>query len=186
MVYDTSILGELKDSINLKRALAGDGDWHSIIEILGWVINTSDRNLLLIAARLAYLADIKSLLSIPPTQHPLSRKWLERLIKNIYSMHLAISGAIRIFYWRVLIQNMKSRLNFLTKIVQHLPTNHGFIDASSLAAYGIWFTLNFAGTSFVWSLQWPEDIVADLVSFDNLTGCITNSNLKLAALVPTV
>ena len=36
-----SIPREMKDSISLKKAAAGDRDWSVTKEILGWIINTS-------------------------------------------------------------------------------------------------------------------------------------------------
>ena len=66
-----SISGELKYSVSLKKTLAGDGDWHSHKEILGWVVNTSNRILRLTAMR---IANLKSLLFIPLTHRRLSRK----------------------------------------------------------------------------------------------------------------
>ena len=35
-----SLLGEVKDSASPKKALAGDGDWATIKEILEWEIDT--------------------------------------------------------------------------------------------------------------------------------------------------
>ena len=40
-----------------------------------------------------------------------------------------------------------------------------------------------SGKNFVWRLQWPEDIVADIVKWENPSGGITNSDLELAALL---
>ena len=34
-----SLSVESKDSVSLKKALAGDGDWDQIKEILGWIVN---------------------------------------------------------------------------------------------------------------------------------------------------
>ena len=39
------------------------------------------------------------------------------------------------------------------------------------------------GQNLVWQLPWPPDIVAHLVSLTNPEGTITNSDIKLAALV---
>ena len=48
---------------------------------------------------------------------------------------------------------------------------------------GVWIDPNEDGVNYAWRLPWPEDIRADLVSFDNPRGRITNSDLELAALV---
>ena len=34
------IPGEAKDSVSVKKLLAGEGDWECVKEVLGWTINT--------------------------------------------------------------------------------------------------------------------------------------------------
>ena len=67
--------------------------------------------------------------------------------------------------------------------MQRLPTDISFTDASGLGAGGVWIDPSKDGRNYVWRLPWPDDIQTDLVSFDNLQGRITNSDLELAALV---
>ena len=59
------VKGELKDSIGLKKATAGDGDWEVSKVILGWIINTSKGTISLSPKR---LSDLSQLLDISPTQ----------------------------------------------------------------------------------------------------------------------
>ena len=120
---------------------------------MGWVINTKAGTLRLSARR---LKDLRQLLSIPLTQRQISRKKIERLIGKLRSMHLAIPGAIGHFYhiqkalthasstkayisndfhadiahWQTLINAMASRPTYLAEIVQRVPTDLGFTDAS--------------------------------------------------------
>ena len=68
-------------------------------------------------------------------------------------------------------------------MVRRLPTDLGFCDASGVGAGGVWIDPNGTGKNFVWRLQWPEDIVADLVTFGIPTGGITNSDLELAVML---
>ena len=89
-VYPT-VDGELKDSISLKKVKAGDGYWSVSKEILGWMINSASGTISLSPKR---ITDLAILLNIPPTQHRMSRKKLERLIGKLRSMHLVIMGAI--------------------------------------------------------------------------------------------
>ena len=58
-----SLPNEKKDSISIKKALSGDGNWAQIKEILGWLVNAKDGTLQLSPSR---LADLTSFLSIPP------------------------------------------------------------------------------------------------------------------------
>ena len=90
-----SLPGELKDSVSIKKALAGDGNWSLIKEILGWVLNTTSGTLHLSDKR---RRDLKKLLTIPHTQLRLSRKKLKRLIGKLRLIQLAVLGVIRHFY----------------------------------------------------------------------------------------
>ena len=190
----------------MKKAEAGDGDWSVIKEILGWIINSADG---IISLSLKRIEDLDMLLNIPSKQHRMSRKKLERLIGKLRSMHLAIPGAIGHFYhiqmaltkanrrttylskdfhrdiahWRLLCSRMKQRPTYLAEIVQRLPTDLGYTDASGIGGGGVWLNPNADGIHHVWRLKWPADIQADLVSFTNPAGRITNSDLELAALV---
>ena len=80
-------------------------------------------------------------------------------------------------------EEMKTRPTYLAEIVHRVATDMGYTDASGQGAGGVWLTPNSDGISYVWRLQWPNDIVEDLVSFKNPSGRITNSDLELAALV---
>ena len=86
---------ETKDSVSLKKALQGDGDWKTTKEILGWMVNTEDGTLRLPPTR---KAELETLINIPPLQRRISTKKLERLIGKLRSMHLAIPGAVGHFY----------------------------------------------------------------------------------------
>ena len=35
-----SLPGELKDSVSVKKLVAGEGDWTCVNEVLGWILNT--------------------------------------------------------------------------------------------------------------------------------------------------
>ena len=158
------------------------------------------------------MAELGTLLEIRPSQRRISTKNLERLIGKLRSMHLAVPGAVGHFYnlqqsltaahhahqatayvttgfhsdfrfWRQLCADIPIRPTYLAEIVQRLPTDIGFADASGLGAGRVWIDPNEGGLNYVWRLPWPEDIRVDLVSFENPQGRITNSDLELAALV---
>ena len=86
---------KVKDSASLEKALAGDRDWSTAKEILGWVINTYQDTLALYSKQ---RLELLSLLAIHLTQRHISAKKLERLIRKIRSMYLAMPGAISHFY----------------------------------------------------------------------------------------
>ena len=78
---------------------------------------------------------------------------------------------------------MALRPTYIAEIVQRVPTDLGFTDASGQGAGGVWLNPNRDGRHYVWRLKWPADIIAALVSFNNPNGSVTNSDLELAALI---
>ena len=57
-----SLPGEAKDSVSVKKLLAGEGGWGCIKEVLGWTINTEAGTVALPERKLQELRD---LLDIP-------------------------------------------------------------------------------------------------------------------------
>ena len=150
------------------------------------------------------------MLTISPSQWRLPVSKLRSLIGKLRSMHLAVPGAIGHFFfiqkaltkagsaseaylskvfhreisdWQRLITDLLARPRFLAEVVRCLLTALGFCNASSVGAGGVWIDPDGTGKNFVWRLPWPEDIVADLVTWENPTGGITNSDLELVALL---
>ena len=82
---------EAKDSVSIKKALQGDGDWTTTKEILGWMVDTNEGTLRISPKR---KAELGTLLDIPPSQLRISTKKLERLIGKLRSMHLAVPGVV--------------------------------------------------------------------------------------------
>ena len=70
-------------------------------------------------------------------------------------------------FWRRLCAEIPTHPTYLAEIVQRLPRDIGFSDASGLGVGGVWIDPNEDGRNYVWRLPWPEDIRIDLVSFDN-------------------
>ena len=75
-----SLPAEAKDSVRIKKALQGDGDWTTTKDILGWIVNTDEVTLRLSPKR---KAELGTLLEIPPSQRRISKKRLERLIGKL-------------------------------------------------------------------------------------------------------
>ena len=102
---------------------------------------------------------------------------------NCKTAYLSTAFHQDIVHWQLLCNRMKLRTTYIAEIVQRLPTDLGFADVLGLGGGDVWLDPNGNGTHFVWSFQRSADIQADLVSFDNPKGGITNSDLELAALV---
>lgn len=126
-----AVAGETKDSVSLKNALAGDGDWNQVKEIIGWIVDTRIFTLRLSQKRIDNLL-LK--LNIPSTQRKIRRKRLEVLIGKLISMHLAIPCAISHFYFlqqaltkttpklASLSNNFHSEIKYWTKLVNGMST----------------------------------------------------------------
>ena len=90
-----SFLEEVEDSASLKKALARNGYWAMVKDILGWMIyNHRVTPSLSYKQRLGLL----SLLAIPTTQRRISVKIMEHLIGKLRSMPLVLLGSIDHFY----------------------------------------------------------------------------------------
>jgi hypothetical protein len=59
-------------------------------------------------------------------------------------------------------------------------------NASAEGAGGVWFSLETDMQPLLWQITFPCDITNSVISDDNPNGCITNSNLELAAEVLAV
>ena len=91
-----SLPGELKDSVILKKLVAGEGDCTCVKEVLGWILDTEAGTVTLPERK---LKELLTLVDIPPTQRRMGRKDLERLVGKLRSMHLAVPGAVaHLFY----------------------------------------------------------------------------------------
>ena len=67
-----------------------------------------------------------------------------------------------------------------------MPMYAGYHNAAAEGAGGIWFSLVDDISPVVWWEAFPADIATEVVSEDTLHGCLTNSDLELAAEVLAV
>ena len=201
-----SLPGEIKDSVIMKKLVAGEEDWTFIKEVLGWILDTDAGTVTLLERK---LEELLTLVDIPATQCRMGQKDLERLVGKIRSMHIAVSGAVaHLFHiqralnqggvdqawlsaafhrelanWKALALQAASRPTHLAEIVRREPTHLGFCEAPGLGAGGVWLNPTRTGQNLVWRHPWPPEIIASLVSSTNPQGTITKSDLELPALV---
>ena len=156
-----SLPADIKNSIILKKAQQGDGDWVVQKEILGWIFKSEAGMFQLPSLR---LKELKAFLDISPTQRCIAVPKLRSLIGKLRSMHLAVAGAIGHFFytqeamtkagngtrayvskafhweishWQQLCNDSFAQPRFLTEVVQRLPTALGFCDAPGMGAGGV-------------------------------------------------
>ena len=71
----------------------------------------------------------------------------------------------------------------LAEIFRRKPTHLELCNALGLGVGGMWLDPSRSGRNLVWRHPWLLDIIADLVSSNNLKGTITKSDLELVALI---
>ena len=204
-----SLPSKLKYSVSLKKDQKGDGNWEDEKEILGWILNSEKVTFQLPPC---CLKELKSLLTISPSQRRLPVSNPRSLIGKLRSMHLAVPGSIghfffieealtkvgmaskaylskalhrKIAHWQRLSTNFLARPCFLAEVVPRLPTALGFCDALGVGAGGVWINPDGTGKNFVWRLQWLEDIVADLVTWENSCCCKSPASPLPAGTMPS-
>jgi hypothetical protein len=67
-----------------------------------------------------------------------------------------------------------------------MPQYVGYHDAAAEGAGGVWFSLRDNMSPTVWRVAFPHDIKSEVITDNNPTGLLTNSDLELAAEVMAV
>jgi hypothetical protein len=188
----------------------GDSAWSKVKVILGWVIGTIANTISLLVHRLTRIREI--LASIGTTQHRVSLKKWQQILGEIRSMALTIPAAIGLFLvlqealkasdghrarltrhthdflhnfcW--LVDDVGTRPTAIDELVpDQLPSTHDTCDASKKGLGGVYFVPLPGGQllPLLWREALPTSIATKLVSTNNPTGTITNSDLELAATI---
>jgi hypothetical protein len=106
--------------------------------------------------------------------------------KGRLALDKGVHHALNNFCW--MHGNISTCPTRIAELVPLPPAAEGHHDASGLGAGGIWFTGSslhpqqgyLAATPIVWRYAWPHYISSKLVTGENPTGTITNSDLELA------
>ena len=85
--------------------------------------------------------------------------------------------------FHMLIRLMARQPTLCHQLLPDIPDFLGYCDASKLGAGGVWLPCSRWLHPIVWRLEFPLEIRARLVSLDNPTGDITNSDLEMAGIV---
>jgi hypothetical protein len=80
-----------------------------------------------------------------------------------------------------LIHLLGARPTHVRELIPDTPQYIGYHDAAAEGSGGVWFSLEFAMRPLLWREEFPHDIASNVVSQNNPTGGITNSDLELAA-----
>jgi hypothetical protein len=196
-----------EDPIALKKLKQGDGLWTVRKEILGWVFDGARRCIELPPEKVdKILADIRRI----SRQKRVPRKAFERLRGRLRHACIGlpaakglmgpIDAALRpdrrsipvkhnqilreaLTDFASLIRAIGKRPTHCRELVAEEPGYIGYCDASKWGAGGVWLSGTFHLDPIVWRIEWPDDIRQQLISFDNPTGTLTNSDLEMAAML---
>jgi len=206
---DNTMMDDNDEPIALKKLQQGDGLWATSKEILGWMFDGLTRCIALPATKVTKLRHelrsvsrrrrirVKNLqqlqgklihasLGIPNGKALLSplialvTKFQTRPYATI-PVDDATKQALR--DWQALLATANARPTPCTDLVPAPPDYLGYCDASRLGAGGVWFGVSQSLAPIVWRLPFPPDIQAQLVSIENPSGSISNSDLEMTGLL---
>ena len=194
-----------KDPISLKKLLKGDAAWSTRKTVLGWDLDTEAGTIHLTPRRAQRLREVLD--DIRPDQRRISLKKWHRVLGELRSMELAVPGLKGHFSTlqeafrhqegsriplraaqhdfladiRYLAASVAQRPTHVQEVVPTEPAILGACDAAKAGMGGVFFPAGGAPT--LWRSPFPKHIQEEVVSRDNLSGAVTNSDLELAGTI---
>jgi hypothetical protein len=195
-----------KEPNSTKKLAQGDAAWSTRKTILGWHFDTKCRTIELPPHRLDRLNTILD--SFPRHQSRTSRRKWQQLLGELRSMVMAIPGGRGLFSqlqsvltydnnpkptdrlrlspavhdqladFRWLVSSFASRPTRWGELVDSDPIFLGTVDASGSGMGGVWLDPSGKHAPLMWRFPFPDHLISRLVSSDNPTGNITNSDLE--------
>ena len=126
-------------------------------------------------------------LALPGARHLFSHMQLalSNKIKTRVILTKGVHDALKDFRW--ILHDIKSRPTRIAELIPLLASAEGHHDASGAGAGGVWFPakqlnprVGYRNAPVLWRLKWPQYIIDELVTTENPTGTISNSDLELA------
>ena len=200
--------GNEEEPIALKKLHQGDGIWETRKEILGWIFDGLQRCIELPADKHVRIqAELRAI----RRRNKAPRKDLERLLGRLRHACIGIPAGRGLLgpidaalrsdkHWLpirandtlhtalgdfgILLQIVARRPTHCREVVAtNAPSFIGFCDASSHGAGGVWFPGTQTLHPTVWHVPWPPCIQTRLVSFQNPTSLVSNSDLEMAGML---
>ena len=195
------------DSISIKKLLEGEGVWDTRKQMLGWIFDGITRCIELPEKK---VDNICSLIHLSLRRKGIKFKEFEQLVGKMRHAAMGIPGSLGLFTpinqllskpqrWicfkkhhevRDMLEDFRTLLREATKepihcreLVPALPDYLGHCDACKSGAGGEWHSGTLSLEPIVWRVEWPKDVQELMVSEDNPTGTITNSDLECAGLL---
>ncbi len=201
---------EGKEPISAKKLAAGDGNFDSRKEMIGFVFDGVKQTVHLpLAKASAYIKETHTMLrrkTVPLKKlQMLVGKLPHALIilpaaKGFFSpLNDAMRGSSTLIglgtdseVWAAL-ENLISLMHLLSsrpthvhELVPVMPHHVGYHDAAAEGAGGVWFSLSDNTPAVVWREEFSADIAREVVSVNTPNSRLTNSDLELAAEVLAV
>ena len=192
------------EAVSLKKLLKGDGSWGTRKVILGWILDTVRQTIELPPHRKTELATLFADLQ---DRKRVSEKYWQRTLGKLRFVSTAIPGSAGLFSalqlalnrsshgrirvtrhlrahidaFAALAADLSSRPTHLAELVPEEPMLMGTTDAAKAGMGGVYYGPD--GGCYVWRHPFSPDVQQQLVSADNLSGRITNSDLEQAGLL---
>jgi hypothetical protein len=193
-----------QEPTSVKKLRKGDAYWATRKIFLGWLIDTIQQTIELPPHRYERLLAIFD--ALRGRKRVAVKDW-HKVLGELRSMVLAIPGGRGLFSalqegfrhsdrfrikinrhvraqlddMEALARDLGTRPTRLAEIVPDTPLAIGACDAAGTGMGGVWFSLDLA--PLVWREPFPQDIQDRLVSSNNPTGDLTNSDFELAGVV---
>ena len=197
------------EPISIKKLKKGDACWSTRKEILGWIVDSIKGTIELAPRRRQRL---QTILNNVRSAKRIGLKQCQQLIGELRSMSIALPGSAglmsglqaslsqskdnnRVYLnrdtryqlqlWRRMAKNVCDRPTRLAELFPTTPGHHiGACDAAKSGFGGVLFPNDDnAHPPIAWRVPLPPDLQQRVVSDDNPTGTLTNSDLELAATI---
>ena len=199
--------GNRQEPASVKKMRKGDAAWATAKVLLGWLIDSIRGTIELPVHRQERLQEL--LTTFRGRKRSSLRDW-QKLLGELRSMTVALPGAEGLFSmmqaalvkagrnrvrlnrhvhaelddWAYVSASLAQRPTSIAEVVMKPPSYGGDCDAAKAGMGGVAFNLRRPHSRPVlWRSPFPAHIQARVVSYDNPTGDITNSDLELAGAI---
>jgi hypothetical protein len=205
----TAVTGHIggKDPISLKKLQRGDGQWHHEKELLGFEVNGNTKTVRISHAKSTdIIQEIRRILKKKRVQLKRYRRIVGKLrhvalimpsTKGMFSpmnkalkyepacIGLGKDSEVRaaLLDLAVLVAELSTRATHVKELVPGVDHYVGYCDACATGAGGIWMSGEAGLRPIVWRINFPPAISSQVVSDKNPRGCLTNSDLEMAAVL---
>ena len=189
-----------QEPMSVKKMLKGDASWQTQKQLLGWLIDTVEKTILLPPHRLERLTTIFEELR---GRRRVSLKQWHKVLGELRSMVMAIPGGRGLFStlqtglqqhtdkhrvrispviraqlddFELLATNLAQRPTRIAEIIPDNPAAIGACDAAGKGMGGVWFTRENAPS--LWQARFPPHVTNNLVTWENPTGIFNNGDFE--------